>query len=161
MRSRLSLTATSGRPTTLNSFMRPEPTSTSTSMRCASIPYTAALSDLKSIRWRESRFRSSSESNVKGIFSLHAESKTGLVKRAPRQRQVRHLIQEIHATNHVSKPGIRPKAVQRWIEPNKNQKKGALQIGLLKLGESLVLIAHCGVDRSDNVSRDVAALRAC
>ena len=31
IRSRLSLTATSGRPTTLKSPMRPEPTSTSTS----------------------------------------------------------------------------------------------------------------------------------
>src|SRR5690348_18038070 len=49
MRSRLSLTALSGRPTTLKSCMRAEPTSTSTSTRWASMPYTEALMVLKSM----------------------------------------------------------------------------------------------------------------
>src|SRR5580765_7085857 len=49
MRSRLSFTALSGSPTTLKSCIRAEPTSTSTSTRYASIPYTEALIVLKSI----------------------------------------------------------------------------------------------------------------
>src|SRR5260370_11833842 len=54
IRSRLSLTAISGRPTTLNSPILVEPTSTSTSTRYASMPKTAALRDLKSMN-REGR----------------------------------------------------------------------------------------------------------